>query len=358
MAIEVRIKKKFPDFCLDVEFQAEEEIFGVLGESGCGKSLTLKCIAGIETPDEGRIVLNGRTLFDSKKGVNLSPRERRVGYLFQDYALFPNMTVEENIAVGAGGRPKSDLVRTYIERFFLTGLEKKYPSMLSGGQKQRAAIARMMITNPEILLLDEPFSAIDSYLKWQMEQQILDWLEQVHLTTLLVSHNRDEIYRLCEKIGVIHEGKMQVCGGKKEIFKSPGTVSAAILTGCKNIAEVTEAKTQGRASIPLWNYELAIPPGVDVHAVSSIGIRAHDVQMWKPSTEDGGEVQAGVQALIERRIEAPSDNVYAIRPKCAGGKAAGKLRVEIPKGEAAVFETGDEVLFKIPEEHVLWLKKE
>lgn len=354
MAIEVCIKKKFPDFCLDVEFQAEEEIFGVLGESGCGKSLTLKCIAGIETPDEGRIVLNGRTLFDSEKGVNLSPRERRVGYLFQDYALFPNMTVEENIAVGVGGKPKSELVRTYIERFFLKGLEKKYPSMLSGGQKQRAAIARMMITKPEIVLLDEPFSAIDSYLKWQLEQQVLDWLEQVHLTTLLVSHNRDEIYRLCEKIGIIHEGQMQVCGTKKEIFQNPGTVSAAILTGCKNIAEVTEAKTQGRVYIPLWGYELLIPPGMDVRTISSIGIRAHDVRMWRRSDEEKMKAEDGVPAVIERRIEAPFDYIYAVRPHQAGGK----LRVEIPKGKNAVFETGDEVLFRIPEEQVLWLKKE
>lgn len=204
MALEVRIKKSFPDFQLDVNFRTGEEVFGVLGESGCGKSLTLKCIAGIEKPDEGRIVLNGRTLFDSEQGINVPARARRVGYLFQEYALFPHMTVEENIAVGAGAalkqkrkcnkRGKETLVKQYMERFFLTGLEKKYPSELSGGQKQRVAIARMMVTEPELILLDEPFSAIDSYLKWKLEQQLMEWLQ---VTTLLVSHNRDEIYRLC-----------------------------------------------------------------------------------------------------------------------------------------------------------------
>ena len=190
-------QKAISRFPLDVEFQTEEEIFGVLGESGCGKSLTLKCIAGIERPDQGRIVLNGRELFDSKKGINLPARERKVGYLFQEYALFPNMTVEENIAIGIKkeGREEKEDSRLYPE-ILLEGLEKKHPSSLSGGQKQRVAIARMLAAEPELILLDEPFSAVDSYLKWKLEQMLLEWLEEVQVTTLLVSHNRDEVYRL------------------------------------------------------------------------------------------------------------------------------------------------------------------
>ena len=393
MAIEVRIKKCFSDFKLDVAFQTGEDVFGVLGESGCGKSLTLKCIAGIETPDEGRIVLNGRVLFDSSAGINLSPGERKVGFLFQEYALFPNMTVEENIAIGAGTLAGTDgnkrrrrsekqkLVEKYIRQFRLNGLEKKYPSALSGGQKQRVAIARMMITEPEIVLLDEPFSAIDSYLKWQIEQEILDWLEQIQVTALLVSHNRDEIYRLCERIGIIHEGQMEVCGEKREIFQKPGTVSAAILTGCKNIADVenvTERESENTESargqrqylvIPAWNCTLPVPGDIDGHRVQSVGIRAHDVQIY-PAGSGGerrgsegsepmgskkrGSLEGLTEGVVKRRIEAPFDYIYVIRPL---KETAGTIRAEIPKSGQQSYEVGDRIFFRIPPECVLWLKK-
>ena len=156
MAIEVAIKKKIGNFCLDVAFSAGEEMFALLGASGCGKSMTLKCIAGIETPDEGKIILNGRTLFDSEKKINLIPQKRKVGYMFQDYALFPNMNVEKNIMAGMGRKPQKEIVQDYIRRFRLEGLEHHLPRQLSGGQKQRVALARMMASQPEILLLDEP----------------------------------------------------------------------------------------------------------------------------------------------------------------------------------------------------------
>ena len=139
MAIEVAIKKKIGNFCLDVAFSAGEEMFALLGASGCGKSMTLKCIAGIETPDEGKIILNGRTLFDSEKKINLIPQKRKVGYMFQDYALFPNMTVEKNIMAGMGRKPQKEIVEDYIRRFRLEGLEHPLPRQLSGGQKQRVA---------------------------------------------------------------------------------------------------------------------------------------------------------------------------------------------------------------------------
>lgn len=348
MALEVRIKKSFPDFQLDVNFRTGEEVFGVLGESGCGKSLTLKCIAGIEKPDEGRIVLNGRTLFDSEQGINVPARARRVGYLFQEYALFPHMTVEENIAVGAGvtlkqkkkcdKRGKETLVKQYMERFFLTGLEKKYPSELSGGQKQRVAIARMMVTEPELILLDEPFSAIDSYLKWKLEQQLMEWLERVQVTTLLVSHNRDEIYRLCDGMGVIHCGHMEVCGRKKEIFQNPQTVSAAILTGCKNIMEADG--------------------NMKKHGITHVGIRSHDIRMQKADekyvvkTEENDE-NFRMSAVVERKIEAPFDAIYVVRLKEKGNES---VRVEIPKSTGEKFEEGQKVVLEIPKEKLLRLR--
>ena len=171
MNLDVRIKKVLRDFVLDVNFSTRDEIFALLGASGCGKSMTLKCIAGIETPDSGRIVLNGRVLFDSDAKINLPPQLRRTGYLFQNYALFPNMTVAENILFAAVGTEAERLkkLQENLARFELTGLEKSYPHELSGGQQQRVAFARILTSHAEILLLDEPFSALDGFLKWRLK---------------------------------------------------------------------------------------------------------------------------------------------------------------------------------------------
>ena len=178
MALSVHIKKKLKDFELAVDFDMDEGIVGFLGSSGCGKSMTLKCIAGIETPDEGRIVLDDEVLFDKKSGINLSPQKRKVGYLFQNYALFPHMTVKQNIEAGlaASGKSKQEkkeIVERLLEQFHIKELENSYPVRISGGQQQRAALARMMAAEPKFLLLDEPFSALDAYLKEKLMQEMM-----------------------------------------------------------------------------------------------------------------------------------------------------------------------------------------
>jgi len=182
MSVYVKIKKSFGNFVLDTEFEAENEILALLGASGSGKSMTLKCIAGIVKPDMGRIVVDGVTLFDSEKKINLSPQERHVGLLFQNYALFPNMTVEQNLCavIKSCGRGKDtkEKLDTLLESFYLTGLENHYPVQLSGGQQQRVALARMMASDPKIIMLDEPLSALDSYLRWQVEKELTEILEK------------------------------------------------------------------------------------------------------------------------------------------------------------------------------------
>ncbi len=175
--LSVYIKKNLGKFDLDISFEAENETRALLGASGSGKSMTLKCIAGIEKPDEGFISLNGRVLFDSKKNIDLSPRLRKVGYLFQQYALFPNMTVLRNVITGVRDKDKDKATamrkaREKLELMRLTGLEDKYPYQLSGGEQQRVALARILANEPELLLLDEPFSALDSYLRWQLELEL------------------------------------------------------------------------------------------------------------------------------------------------------------------------------------------
>ena len=173
MSLSVDIRKRLGDFSLDVSFKAENpaETLALLGASGCGKSMALKCVAGVERPDEGRIVLNGRVLYDSAARVNVPAQRRRVGYLFQSYALFPAMTVLDNVLVGARGATRAErlaMAARQIRAFRLEGLEGRRPAELSGGQQQRCALARIMASEPELLLLDEPFSALDGYLRWQL----------------------------------------------------------------------------------------------------------------------------------------------------------------------------------------------
>jgi molybdate transport system ATP-binding protein len=273
VALEVHIVKKLKKFKLEVDFIAQKEVFAILGASGCGKSMTLKCIAGIETPDEGRIVLDDKVLFDSKKRINLPPQKRKVGYMFQDYALFPNMTVQKNIMAGMGRRPDLKLVEQYMKQFHVEELKDHYPQQLSGGQKQRVAMARLIAQKPEVILLDEPFSALDSYLKWELEQEMADILSKVGKTTLFVSHNRDEVYRLSDRIGCMSQGKMEVVEPVKEFFAHPKTRTAALLSGCKNLS-AAQIVDDTHVLAKDWNVILCVNSPIP-QDLKAVGIRAH-----------------------------------------------------------------------------------
>ena len=205
MAIELDIQKNFKGFSLDVRLKGQDGPIGILGASGSGKSMTLRSIAGIETPDFGRIIINGKTLFDSEAKINLKPQERRVGYLFQNYALFPTMTVEKNIACGYRGEKSklSQKVADYIKRYHLEGLEKHLPLQLSGGQQQRVALARMMIGEPEVILLDEPFSALDYQTRLQVGDDIGQIIRNEGKSALLVTHDLSEAISLADRVIVL-----------------------------------------------------------------------------------------------------------------------------------------------------------
>ena len=211
MALLVDIEKRLGDFRLDVKLEVGNEVLGLVGNSGCGKSLTLRCIAGIEKPDRGRIVLDGVTLFDSEKHINLTPQKRHTGLMFQNYALFPNMTVRQNIRSGTlrdkqTEQERDRKVSDIMDSFGLSALAQHFPSQLSGGQQQRTALARILVSEPRILMLDEPFSALDSELKFRMEKEVREVIDRFGKTTLLVSHDRGEAYRLCSRIAMVHEG--------------------------------------------------------------------------------------------------------------------------------------------------------
>lgn len=208
--LEVQIYKKLAEFDLDVSFQVNDNILGLMGASGSGKSMTLKCIAGIETPDQGRIVLNDRILFDSEKKINVPIQKRNVGYMFQSYALFPNMNVYENISVGLRARKVKDVdivVQKVMKQFQISELASRYSKQLSGGQRQRVALARLMAYEPDVLLLDEPFSALDEDLKEDLLRELKSEL-QISKPVIFVSHNKEEVNELCDFKYKIKQGEI------------------------------------------------------------------------------------------------------------------------------------------------------
>lgn len=279
MSLEVSIRKKLATFDLDVDFTAGSETVGFLGASGCGKSFTLRCVAGVETPDEGRIVVNGQVFFDSERKINLSPQQRKTALLFQNYQLFPNLTVKDNVGAGIGRDvPKAQrdqIVAAELKRFGLQGFDDRYPGQLSGGQQQRVALARILINEPELILLDEPFSALDSHLRDRMEREVMGILRDFGGDALIVSHSRDELYRMADNLAIYNRGRIEALGEKHALFKNPGTYTAAQLTGCKNFSRISHLRHEGGRTVFTaddWGIELSVP-GEQTGEV--VGLRRH-----------------------------------------------------------------------------------
>lgn len=284
MAIEVRAKKKMESFFLDVSFRSESRRIGILGASGSGKSMTLKSIAGIERLDEGMILADGRVMYDGARKICLTPQQRRVGYLFQNYALFPTMTVEKNIGIGlnCGKQEKKNRVCEIMERFGILELAGRLPAELSGGQQQRAALARILVYEPEMILLDEPFSALDVYLKDKLQRECMELLSDYPGTVILVSHSRDEIFRFSEEAMVIDGGRIIGQKPVRALFEEPERVETARLTGCKNIAGIVHCPDG--IYIPEW--DMMLKDGDFPSDISHVGIRAHEFEICAEEKKD------------------------------------------------------------------------
>ena len=316
MSISVDIKKKLGDFSLEISFDSDAKRIGILGPSGCGKSMTLKSIAGIERPDSGRILIDDRTLFDQEQRVNLKPQKRRVGYMFQNYALFPTMTVEQNISAGLGisDDDRKARVADMIERFHLQGLEKHLPGQLSGGQQQRVALARIMAYRPDIILLDEPFSALDEHLKERLQHEMMAMLESYEGQVILVSHSRDEIYRFSEELIIMQEGNVLAKGKTAQLFDDPGTVSVARMTGCKNFSDAARLDAH-HIKLKDWGITLELEREVP-EEVNMVGYRAHAFQpVW-------GDRQKNCLAFHLSGVdELPFERRYYLLPEEDGAES-------------------------------------
>jgi len=272
----VELQKTFSSFTLEANLTANKKPLGILGSSGSGKSMTLRCIAGLETPTQGHIVLNGRVLFDSKQGINIPSRQRRIGFVFQNYALFPHMRVAHNIAFGMPVLSKTERkqrVNQYIELMQLQGLEKRYPHELSGGQQQRVALARALAIAPEALLLDEPLSALDQYLRNQIEKLLIEVFSSYQGVTLFVTHNLEEAYRVCDNLLVLSQGKVIASGRKEDIFERPPTFTVAQLTECKNFSRAQRVDNQRIEALD-WGCTLQVVEAIP-NPLTYVGIRAH-----------------------------------------------------------------------------------
>jgi len=356
MSIYVKIIKSFGNFVLNTEFEAGNEILALLGSSGSGKSMTLKCIAGIVKPDKGRIVVDGVTLFDSDKKINLSPQERHVGLLFQNYALFPNMTVEQNLYTVLkncnGQKNTKERLGLLLESFYLTGLEKHYPGQLSGGQQQRVALARIMASDPKIIMLDEPLSALDSYLRWQVEKELTEILGKYKGSTLYVSHNRDEVYRLCKKVCVINKGHSEKVSSVDEFFNSPSTLASALLSGCKNYSRAEKLSSDTVYAVD-WKVNLKCNTFVPDDA-KYIGVRAHKIL---PVHMDGDCQNKVICNVLETSHDLFSVIITLAPLDSDPKKEFSQIRMELPSIEDNFVLPGDIMAVNIPTDMIMPLRK-
>ena len=275
----VDIQKQLPGLLLDVTFKTDQTPLGLLGASGAGKSLILRCIAGLSQPDRGHIILNGKVLFDSEQGINLPPSDRACGFLFQNYALFPHLTIGENIAFGIPPGKSRAQIKQEVERQLiavnLPRMVNRYPTELSGGQQQRVALARAKASKPDIMLLDEPFSALDTYLRDQQEKILRNNLIRYQGVTLFITHNLEEAYRVCPNLLIVDQGKAIAHGRKQDIFEHPRNFRAAQLTGCKNFSSVVIVDKHRIKAID-WDCILEVIEPV-TSSIEYVGIRAHQL---------------------------------------------------------------------------------
>ncbi|MDU1203490.1 MAG: ATP-binding cassette domain-containing protein [Clostridiales bacterium] len=330
MSLYVDIEKDLGSFKLKVKFEQEDGIVGLLGQSGCGKSMTLRCIAGIVKPDKGKIISNGKVFFDSEKKINLTPQQRNIGFLFQNYALFPHMSVKQNIQLGIeklSKEEKDEITKKYLKKFRLEGFEDRYPWQLSGGQQQRIALARALCLNPDILILDEPFSALDYHLRSNMENELCEILKDFDGNVLFVTHDISEAYRISDDIIVFDNGLSLPKRTKNELFVHPSCMTEAVITGCKNISSCDIINTN-TVFAKDWGFNCKIEKGVNENS-KHIGIRAHHMKVVEDNSQDIEDGENIFEMTVVKVIE--NSFTYNIHIKNCDNENNLSLQMEVDK---------------------------
>lgn len=359
--LEVRINKGLPGFSLEVAFSINQEILSIVGPSGSGKSMTLQCISGLMTPDEGYINVNGRVLYDSQRGCNLLPQKRKIGYVFQNYALFPHLKVFDNVAFGISSlnRTEVDTRVTYLlEKMRLSEYRDRYPRQLSGGQQQRVALARALAPEPELLLMDEPFSALDTQVRGELEREILAIHQYYKGNIVFVSHNLDEAYRLSSQIAVYEAGRILQFGPKNALINAPASRAVAMLTGAKNLAGgAIEQVHDGCATVLVseWNERFKISlaghnhyhPGQKV----TVGIRPEYVRIENQPCSNM------LRATVVEAVDGVSSYTYRFRAGNAGDKGF-HLEAEVSKLAAPYISAGESCCLQLPSNRIFMIRED
>ena len=312
----------------------------LFGPSGSGKSLTLQCIAGIVRPDEGRIVVDGRTLFDSAQNVNLPPQARRVGYVPQHYALFPHLTVEQNIAYGLRDltpTQRSARVREMVTLMALGGLEKRRPRELSGGQQQRVALARALAFRPDVLLLDEPFSSLDSGIRGELRDELLALQRRTGVTTVVVTHDLEDAFLLGQRMAVIDSGRVLQEGPREEVFYRPKSREVAEFVRTRNVLRGTVLSADEEALRICWRGQVLEAPAQEIACGTPVDVCIRPTQIMivrpdRPTTDPRQNSLHG--CIVEERIQAET---YRLFLRLAGGRPAGsESRAELVEARTAL----------------------
>ncbi|MBI5561316.1 MAG: ABC transporter ATP-binding protein [Deltaproteobacteria bacterium] len=334
--LDLSLKKALGGFSIDVELSLGPELLVLFGPSGAGKSLLLKLLAGIIRPDEGRVTIDARVIFDGRMGVDAPMRTRRIGFVFQDYSLFPHKTVRENIAYGMDGLPPDETrerAAGLINVMRLGGLDARYPGELSGGQKQRVALARTLGASPRILLLDEPFSALDYQVREKLRADLLTIHRLYPITTILVTHDLEEAFMLGERIAVINNGRIEQVGTREEVFYRPATRNVARFMGARNIfsgrVEAVDAETVVIHNPDIGRISAFQPPGAAVAPGREVTfcIRPEEVIIIKPDKAVGGKDNENVvEGEITSVMAKGATHVLFLR----AGERGAALKVELP----------------------------
>lgn len=351
--LEVKIKRKLKGFNLDVEFAIGREPLAILGPSGAGKTMTLLSIAGLVQPDEGFISLNDKVLFDSARNINLPPQERKVGFVFQQYALFPHLTISENIAYGIKHLDKREIkerVERLLQMVHISGLGHRYPRQISSGQQQRVALARALATEPELLLLDEPFSALDTVRKERLEMEMLSLQRSYHGNMLFVTHDLAQGYKLGTRMAIYDAGKIIQFDNKEYVIAAPVNRVAARLTGVKNLLNgiiVEVRKEDVMVNVPGLGKTIR-SSAQDVTKLSTgqqitVGIRPEYIQLA------GAESENTVSLTVDRIVAG----VTSMDCRFLNGKPDFTLRASLFRAQCRELAGGCECLVYLPPEHIV-----
>ncbi|MBC1261922.1 molybdate ABC transporter permease subunit [Synechococcus sp. BSF8S] len=307
--LEVQLECRRPGFQLKLGFSTGCPRLAILGASGAGKSLLLRCLAGLDRPDRGRIRLNGRLLFESETLVDGPLQRRRIAMVVQHHALFPHLSVEQNVAFALAGlerRQRQRRLRTQLASMGLTALADRFPHQLSGGQRQRVALARALVIEPELLLLDEPLSSQDAYRRRQLQQQMIEQLQHTGVPFLLVTHDIDEAYRMADELLVIDDGRLVAHGPRQQVFQQPQSLAVARLTGCKNITRIEQCSPHGLWA-PAWGVELRRRRPWD-SGTTHVGLRANHLELRAA----GDPAEAGMANAWPCRVVAVNESALSV----------------------------------------------